>query len=155
MIGKFLILCAMVLTAMSDANAAILCEIDLRAPDTCSGWTSISYANSNRLHTCSGGSSVTEFEVWGGCGPNVGIGDWNTPIVQTPSGVQYAANAAGPHCYCQIKSINGSNVASSSRWVFLEDRSLAGDCSRFCATFCSETAVFYSGFRSALFQALQ
>ena len=161
LIKELLIFFAMAMT--NNANAALLCEIDLTtSPITCDNFLGSSHSDSDRVYNCSGGSSVTEFEVWGGCGPNPGIGGpssgahhWDIPTVQTPSGVQLASYAAGPYCYCQIKSINGSNVASSPQWVFLDDYGLVYYCVTGCAYVCANYAKHESGFRSALFQALQ
>ena len=159
MIGKFLIFCTAAM-AIVNANAALLCEIaPATTPDMCSSYTSSTYSvNFNRVYGCSGNSSVTEFEVYGGCGPNLGSGSYSSPVVQTPSGVQLATNQAGPYCYCQIKSINGgANVASSPRWVFFLDYASSGavPCANVCANGCANYAQYSSPFRSALFQALQ
>ena len=157
MIGKFLIFCAAAMMAIGDANSILLCEVNLAtSPATCSNYTTITSVNFNRVYDCSGGgSSVTEFEVYGGCGPNAGSGSYYYPVVQTPSGVQLATNQAGRYCYCQIKSINGSSVASSTRWLFLNDHSFAADCGNDCAYYCAKYARTYSAFRAAFFQALQ
>ena len=154
MLAKLLIFCAAVLL-IADVNAALLCEFQLTSPDTCSSSTYNTNVNSNIVYGCSGGSSVTEFEVWGGCGPNVYNGGWGT--IETPSGVQLPSNQAGRYCYCQIKSINGGpDVASSPQWVFLDAvAGYAPVCASDCAYFCAHGALSSSGFRAALFQALQ
>ena len=158
MIGKSIILFAIISTMIVNANAALLCEIaPATTPDTCSNWTYNTSVNFNRVYDCSGGSlGITEFEVWAGCGPNAGSGDYSSPIVQTPSGVQLATNQAGRYCYCQIKSINGgANVASSPRWMFAYAYADAVVCASVCAHSCAYYARNVSAFRSALFQALQ
>ena len=155
MLGKFLIFYAAILL-IGDINAALLCEIDLSTPpNTCNNYSYTSYADFARLYNCSGGSSVTEFELWAACSPDVGSGSVNNPIVETPSVVLPASNAAGKYCYCQIKSINGSDVPSSPRWVIVTDRGSADACAHHCADSCVYYAMNYSGVLSALFQALQ
>ena len=155
MIGKFLIFIA-AMTAIGNANSALLCEVNLAtSPDTCSNYTYDMDVNSNKVYGCSGGSSVTEFEVWGGCGPNYGSGHWDNPVVQTPSGVQYALNAAGRHSYCQIKSINGINLAPYNRWVYSASAATPDNCASVATRGCSRYAKEYPDFRSVLFQTLQ
>ena len=160
MLKKLLLFCTAAL-AIDDANGVLLCQIPpIPSPAACSSFTQNYSVDFNRVYDCSGGgSSVTEFEVWGGCGPTTGSGDWHNPIVQTPSGMQLATNEAGRFCYCQIKSINGTAVASSPRWVrgnYYENTArCAIFCTYYCASFCSSPSSYTPAFRSALFQTLQ
>ena len=154
LIKELLIFFAMAMT--NNANAALLCEIDLTtSPITCDNFLGSSHSDSDRVYNCSGGSSVTEFEVWGGCGPNYGSGHWDNPVVQTPSGVKYALNAAGRHSYCQIKSINGINLAPYNRWVYSASAATPDNCASVATRGCSRYAKEYPDFRSVLFQTLQ
>ena len=151
MIRRLVTFCAMVLM-IGNVRGALLCEIDLTSPNMCNNYISDYRVDSNRIYDCSGGSSVTEFEVWGGCGPYVYSDIPGT--IETPSGVQYATIAVGRYCYCQIKSINGgANVASSPRWVFYSDLGWTG-CVNSCARYCALFATDYV-YRSKMFQALQ
>ena len=158
MIGKFLIFIA-AMTAIGNANSALLCEVNpVTLPDTCDSYNMAFDLDFNKVFSCrGGGSSVTEFEVYGGCGPNAGSGSWSSPVVQTPSGVHLTTNAAGLYCYCQIKSINGANVASSPRWLFGTAETYVHTCSRYCSHDCAYNSHGWnhSIFRAALFQALQ
>jgi hypothetical protein len=149
--GKFLSFLILVLIT-SAAEGLLLCENLI--PSSCSNKTGYFNVNSNRVYGCSGGTLATEFEVWGGCGPNAGLGGYNDPREQEPSGVQPATNAAGRYCYCQLKSINGgANLPWSSRWVFADAYGNAGVCADICAYNCAAAILFYSGFRSTLFSA--
>ena len=160
MLGKILFFCAAALFCSSELHSVLLCEKwPPTSPDSCIGYTSSTSVNFNKVLACSsapGGFLVTEFEVWGGCGPSAGSGSWTSPVVQTPTGVLPATNAAGRYCYCQIKSVNGgANVASSPRWVFRYGNTGSSGCSYYCALDCAYNALDSSVFRSALFQALQ
>ena len=111
------------------------------SPASCSTYTGNGGVDSNRVYSCSGGESmITEFEVWGGCGTNAGTGGYTNPIVQIPIGVQKATLAAGPNCYCQIKSLNTNLVAPSARWVFNYDYGSASACADVCANACAGNA---------------
>ena len=144
---------------LSSANAVVtMCKrkITYTSPSSCSSYTGTSNVNSNGVSGCSGGSpTVTEFEVWGGCGPNSGSGGYSSPDVQTSAGIQPATNAAGQYCYCQIKSINQLAVAPSARWVFGNVYGSASNCANACAGNCAYAAQYNSGFRSALFSAVE
>jgi hypothetical protein len=151
---KLLIFCTMAaLYLMHNAHALLLCS-GLASPSSCSNQTVAYSVNSNRVYNCTG-STVTEFEVWGGCGPNRGLGDYYyNPREQTPAGVQPATNPAGEYCYCQLKSINGgADLPGSSWWVFDLIFGNADGCAYHCAIECASTAQLLSGFRSALFSA--
>jgi hypothetical protein len=134
---------------MYGAYALLLCSIS--SPSSCSRYTGSNNANYNRVYECSG-STVTEFEVRVGCGPNPGIGDWNVPREQIPSGVQPATNAAGQYCYCQLKSINGgADLPGSPWWVFVYDQGDADHCAIGCSHNCPGLVMTYPGLRSLLF----
>jgi hypothetical protein len=151
---KLLIFCMVAFLPMYGAHALLLCS-GLTSPSLCSSWTSNTAVNYNRVYSCSG-STVSEFEVWGGCGPNIGIGNYNDPKEQTPSGVQPATNNAGPYCYCQLKSINGGvDLPGSPWWVFADSINfiIIGGCIHLCTYGCADLARGNSGFRSALFSA--
>ena len=153
--GKLLIFCVVCmawLAVVDGADGMRLCMTPPLpvSPTSCSSYTNNTGVDINNVYGCSGGS-VSNFEVSAGCGPNVYSGSWGT--IETPSGVQPATSQAGPHCYCQIKSINGNIVAASPRWVYV-DSGDASYCANNCAFNCAFIARNYSGFRSALFSAL-
>jgi hypothetical protein len=148
---KLMIFCLAALLQTHDANALLLCEIS-QSPSSCSDYTATYGVNYNTVSGCSGGSTVTEFEVYGGCGPNVYSG--NHGAIETPSGIQLATNAAGQYCYCQLKSINGGADLPGSPWrVFGYNHGEAAICADHCASYCAYDAHRDSVFRSALFAA--
>jgi hypothetical protein len=148
-----------VLAGVSPLQAEeVLCEKKI-GPTSCSDRTKNHDVDYNTVSGCSGwnynGSEVTTFDVWGGCSPNEGIGAFDNSIVQTPTGVKKATAAAGKYCYCQIKSINGSAVASSPRWVFEHSFSSVSDCVSSCAHDCAlDARGNYAGFRFTLISAM-
>ena len=139
---------------LSSANAVVtMCKkkITYTSPDSCSNYNYANYADYGEVSGCSG-STVTDFQVWAGCSPNVYSG--NYMAIETPYPISYASNqTAGRYCYCQIKSINGTAVASA-RWVFHGGYGSASLCASLCANSCAYNAQNDSGFRSALFSAL-
>jgi hypothetical protein len=146
-----------VLAGVSPLCAVVLCEKD----SSCSSCTSTSNVDYNSVSGCSGiiyyNKEVNRFEVWGGCSSNIPPADASpeTPKILTPSNIGYAAtNNKGQYCYCQIKSINGTAVASSPRWVLVVDYNASSYCAESCAYACAYHAQYTSVFRSVLFSAL-
>ena len=155
MIGKILIFGVSALAIVNTAGA-LLCEKDPRSsPSLCSSYTSDSVVDSNAVSGCSG-SSTTHFEVWGGCSPSSGSGSLSNPIVQISPGIQLPTVQAGPYCFCQIKSINGIDMASSNKWIYASHYSMYGSwgCAVECALNCASNAQSNAGYRSILFSAV-
>ena len=164
MIGKVLIFCAAVAFIADRAKGALLCrkEAFKISPEACSNYTYSFYADFARVYDCAsatGESSVVEFEIWAGCSSIPETGSWSHPAIQTLSSISYASNqTAGEHCYCRIKSINGSiNLPSSQKWVSPGGyvATSAVECSNYCAYSCAVPGQFSYEFRSALFNALE
>ena len=129
------------------------------SPSSCNSYTNNYNVNENTVSGCSGGSAggspVTTFVVGGYCSSTDDSGDY--ALVQTCSNCTVATNASGSQtiCFCKIHSINGTAVASSSRFMFSSiSYGTASDCARYCADICASGALDYSGFRSTLFSAL-
>jgi hypothetical protein len=155
---KLLIFCMAALLQTHDAGALLLCD-GLTSPSSCVNYTFIEKVDYNRVYDCSGGSTVSEFEVYGGCSATVGDGYNDLPKIQSkPADLVYSSNAneeqRQKYCYCQLKSINGIPVAQSALWVYNRP---AG-----CvyvwgitqgAADCAYIAQYYSNFSSALFTA--
>ena len=142
---------------LSDAGGMLLCEkITYTSPSSCSSYTNNFSVESNTVSGCSGGgSTVTTFDVSGACSANVYSGSFGA--IETPTGLVSAPNATGSqqYCYCQIKSINLLAVAPSARWVFRSVLGSASSCAYVCALACAYDARHNSGFRSALFSAVE
>lgn len=150
-IRKILIFFAMIFASI-DADGILLCEMD--PVHTCTSYTLIYLVDYSTVSGCSGGGSpVTTFEVWGGCGPNLGSGNYSNPVIQIPSGVQLAMVAAGRYCYCQLKSVNGVAVPYSNKWIYCHPPGSPGSCQNGCASYCAGEATYNNGFRTALFSA--
>ena len=142
------------------ALAAVLCEVNLAvSPDVCNFHTGRNYSDFAGVYSCSspqGGSTVTEFEVWGGCSLIRGTGTNQNPIIQTPSAINLATSSVGDYCYCQLKSINKISLPSSPKWLYrFAYSSISGLCEDNCPDDCAANALYIPAFRSALFQALQ
>lgn len=156
MIEKFLIFYTLTFATICDASGVLLCEFHATSPATCSGSLNNYWSDYSITSICSGGGSmVTEFEIWGGCSSVAGSGNWytGTTIHEYP-GMPLATSLSGPSCYCRIKSINGSNVPPSNRWVFWGTFDSAPQCADSCSVHCAANARTTSSFRSVLFQAL-
>ena len=151
-----------IIVILALASAILLYKINIVVPpESCNGNHAHKYnIDYNTVADCRGGSfngsKITKFEVYGGCGPNLGIGYWNNnPQVQTTSDVQLATMAAGKHCYCQIKSINGIAIIPYVRWASHSNYHNATACAYHCADDCVDSASHYLWFRSVLFSTLK
>jgi hypothetical protein len=129
------------------------------SPTGCTAYTETKNVNENTVSGCSGGSAggetVSSFVVGGYCSSTLGSGSYSSPAVQACSNCSPATSAAGRYCYCKIHSINGTAVASSSRFVHTNRHgSAAADCKSGCAGYCAYYAQGFTAFRTALFSAL-
>jgi hypothetical protein len=132
--------------AISGAKAAV-CMANNTAPTSCSNYTQAFNSPMSGMHPMTG-----SWMVWG-CAGGSGIKRFAGISYCSSTGGTYAeqgnpGNSPGRYCWCAL-----TNPAASA-WVYQGDGGGAPGCSWYCAAACANEAQKYSGFRSALFNAI-